>query len=268
MKKSILAIAALALLMVSCGKSQEAWTPLFNGENLDNWEKFLGPPFEGHEELAKTATPDNVFSLVDMDGQKVIRISGEVFGSLATKDTFSNFHARMVMKWGKKITRSLNCGFLYYGQGPLGAALGTWQSSIECQLQHGNMGGLYVIGDSVSLSAQVDMPDSDYCYKPGAETVEFSKADGKRMIRPGADAENPVGEWNTIEIYCVGQKSVHVVNGKVTMVTDGLSTMANGQKVALTGGSLQLQSEGSELFVKSVEIQPIAEIPASLLEKK
>lgn len=266
MKKSIIAMASAVLLMASCGKNQEAWTPLFNGQNLDGWEKFVGPPFEGHEELAQTATPDNVFSIVDMDGQKVIRISGEVYGSLATKDTFSNFHARMVMKWGKKITRSLNCGFLYYGHGPLGVAFGTWQSSIECQLQHGNMGGLFVIGDSVSLSVQAAMPDSDYIYKPGAADVEFSKAGGRRMIRPGADAENPVGEWNTIDIYCVGQRSVHVVNGKVTMVTDGLSTMADGKKVALTGGSLQLQSEGSELFVKSVEIQPIAEIPAALLK--
>ena len=40
----------------------------------------------------------------------------------------------------------------------------------------------------------------------------------------------------------------------------------DGKEVPLTGGCFQLQSEGSELFVKSVEIQPIKEIPAELLK--
>ena len=73
MKKIFALLCVLALLFASCNKSEEAWTPLFNGENLDNWEKFIGPPFEGHEDLAANAVPDSVFSVVDMDGQKVIR---------------------------------------------------------------------------------------------------------------------------------------------------------------------------------------------------
>ena len=73
MKKIYASLCMLALIFASCGKSEEAWTPLFNGENLDNWEKFIGQPFEGHEDLAATAVPDSVFSVVDMDGQKVIR---------------------------------------------------------------------------------------------------------------------------------------------------------------------------------------------------
>ena len=75
-----------------------------------------------------------------------------------------------------------------------------------------------------------------------------------------------MGQWNTIEIYCVGQQSVHVVNGKVTMRTSGISTLDGGKETPLTGGCLQLQSEGSELFVKSVEIQPLKEIPAELMK--
>ena len=266
MKKIFAALCMLALLFVSCGKGGEAWTPLFNGENLDNWEKFIGPPFEGHEDLAATAVPDSVFSVVDMDGQKVIRISGEVFGSLATKDTFRNFHARMVMKWGRKITKELNCGFLYYGHGTFGAGFGTWKSCVECQLQHGKMGALYMIGEDITLDAETERRGGDYAYKPGGGSVKFGKAVERRKILGAADAENEVGQWNTIEIYCVGQQSVHVVNGKVTMRTSGISTLDGGKETPLTGGCLQLQSEGSELFVKSVEIQPIKEIPAELMK--
>lgn len=267
MKKIFASLCVLALLFASCNKSEEAWTPLFNGENLDNWEKFIGPPFEGHEDLAANAVPDSVFSVVDMDGQKVIRISGEVFGSLATKDTtFQNFHARLVMKWGTKITKELNCGFLYYGHGPFGAGFDTWKSCVECQLQHGNMGVLYMIGEDIVLNAETEKQGEDYAYKPGGESVKFGKTVERRKILGGTNAENEVGQWNTVEIYCVGQQSVHVVNGKVTMRTNGISTLKDGKEVPLTGGCFQLQSEGSELFVKSVEIQPIKEIPAELLK--
>ena len=174
MKKIFAALCMLALLFVSCGKGGEAWTPLFNG----------------HEDLAATAVPDSVFSVVDMDGQKVIRISGEVFGSLATKDTFRNFHARMVMKWGRKITKELNCGFLYYGHGTFGAGFGTWKSCVECQLQQGNMGALYMIGEDITLDAETERRGGDYAYKPGGGSVKFGKAVERRKILGAADAEN------------------------------------------------------------------------------
>lgn len=251
--------------MASCSKGEQ-WTELFNGQDLSNWDKYIGPPFKGHENLAATATPDSVFSVVDVNGEKMIRISGEVFGSLATKDKFSNFHARIVMKWGTKITTELNCGLLYYGHGPFGAGFNTWKSSIECQLQHGNMGGLYVIGDDVSLKADAAVNGDECTYQQGADAVTFSKASGKRMIKGAVNAENPVGEWNTIDIYCVGQQAVHMVNGKVTARISDISTISDGKTSPLTEGCLQLQSEGSELFVKSVEIRQIDKIPDALLK--
>lgn len=264
---------AAAILLSSCGSKQKQeskpeaeWTQLFNGENFDGWEKFLGTPIKGHEEAAKDATPDNVFSIAELDGQKVIHISGVTFGSLATKQTFRNFHARMVMKWGESKTSEFNCGFLYYGHGPFGAGFGTWKSSVECQLCHGNMGGLYVIGDDVSLKAETQKQGEDYKYTKGAEPTVFSKEQGPRAILGGVDAEKPMGEWNTIEIYCVGNKTVHVVNGQVTMRTDSLTTTAGGKVQPLEEGCLQLQSEGGELYVKSVEIQNIDAIPEELLK--
>ena len=266
MNRTITALCFAAALLTSCSKSETAWTPLFNGENLDNWEKYLGPGFEGHDSLTRAATPDNVFSVVDLDGEKVIRISGEVFGSLATRDTtLGNFHARLVMKWGEKVTKEFNCGFLYYGHGPLGACLGTWKSCVECQLQHGNMGALYMIGEDIVLNAEAAERDSNYTYTPGAPSTKFGKAVGRCKILASENAENPVGEWNTVEIYCCGQQTVHVVNGRVTMRTGGIASNASGQEQPLTSGCLQLQSEGGELFVKSVEIQHIDEIPAELL---
>ena len=266
MKKTFFTVVCmLSITLMSCNKG-EPWTPLFNGQNLDNWETFIGPAFEGHEDLATNATPDNVFSLVDMDNQKVIRVSGEVFGSLSTKESFKNFHAKIVMKWGEKITKELNCGFLYYGHGPFGAGFGTWKSSIECQLKHGNMGDAFMIGEDILLNAEAVKSNDAYTYQSGAENIKFGKEANGRVIHGQQNAENEVGQWNTIEIYCVGQQSVHVVNGKVTLRTSNINYLQNGKEVPLTEGCLQLQSEGGELFVKSVEVQPIKEIPAELMK--
>ncbi|HEV8525597.1 MAG TPA: DUF1080 domain-containing protein, partial [Terriglobales bacterium] len=38
-----------------------------------------------------------------------------------------------------------------------------------------------------------------------------------------------------------------------------------GREMALTGGKIQLQSEGAEVFYRKIEVRPIDEIPANLL---
>ncbi len=69
MKKLSLLFTALsfALFFTSCEKP---WQPLFNGENLDNWDKHLGTPLSGYEDLALTATTENVFTVVEENGEK------------------------------------------------------------------------------------------------------------------------------------------------------------------------------------------------------
>ena len=263
MRKIVLFLSCLITIsLFSCAEKESPWQQVFNGENLDNWEKYLGPAFKGHEDLAETATPENVFSVCDLDGESVIHISGEVFGSLATKESFSNYHARIVMKWGEKETTNFNCGLLYHSHGPMGASFDTFMSSIECQLKHGQMGEVYMIGTDVLLDAKTDESDGKFVYNEKAPVHSIGAKNNVRMVSIRESAENPVGEWNTVEIYCVGQESVHVVNGKVVMRTSNLQYEKDGKMVPLTGGRIQLQSEGGELYVKSVEVRPITKIPA------
>lgn len=244
---------------------KESWKSLFNGENLENWDKYIGPTFPGHEELGKTATADNVFSVVTVDGCKMIRISGEVHGSLATKESFGNYHLRVVYKWGDKVTLERNSGLLYHGYGPLGAAFGTWMASVECQMMHDNPGDTFLMVDSVECSAKVKSENGGYVYNPEAEKVRFGQRVNRRMIRKRQHAEKPLDEWNTLELYCSGQTAVHVVNGVTVMVNEDISSCDNGSIHPLTSGRLQLQSEGAELFIKEISIEPITEIPKTVL---
>jgi hypothetical protein len=44
----------------------------------------------------------NVFSTVQQDGKPVLRITGEYYGCLVTRNAYSNYHFRARVKWGEK----------------------------------------------------------------------------------------------------------------------------------------------------------------------
>src|SRR5262245_46377452 len=62
---------------------------LFNGRDLSGWESYLGPRYDvAKKDFAGAPVglgqdPEGVFSVVTVDGAPAIRISGQVFGTLA-----------------------------------------------------------------------------------------------------------------------------------------------------------------------------------------
>ncbi|MDD4107520.1 MAG: DUF1080 domain-containing protein [Prolixibacteraceae bacterium] len=264
MKELLIALflSGMFLSFNSC-ETEESWQPLFNGENINDWDKYLGTPLKGFDSLAQSATVEKVFSVVEENGEKLIRISGEVNGSLATRETFSNYHLQLVFKWGDEEYTSRNSGLLYHGFGPFGAALGTWMVNIECQLMHGRLGDTYLMNNTYCETAVTEI-EGGFKYDKEGEVKSFSREHNGQGIRKGVDAEKPLGEWNTVDLYCVGRTAVHVVNGQTVMVNKNTGKVENGTIVPLTEGKIQLQSEGGEMFVKSIRIKPIRKIPAEL----
>jgi hypothetical protein len=88
---------------------------------------------------------------------------------------------------------------------------------------------------------------------------------GRNCVKRG-DAEKPTGEWNAIDLYCFGDTSVHVVNGKVVMVLYNLREPDGTSDKALTKGKIQIQSEGAEVFYRNLEVEAITRLPESLLQ--
>jgi hypothetical protein len=102
--------------------------------------------------------------------------------------------------------------------------------------------------------------------KDGEQTPSFPDTDTK-IVAKNADHEKPAGEWNTVELYCFGGTSVHVVNGTVNMINyNSGKYLGEGKTEPLTKGKIQFQSEGGELFIKNIKIKPIKKIPAELLK--
>lgn len=266
MKKLSLFFLLAFFVLVSQSNAQSAKS-LFNGKNLKGWDTYVGPKEKDGKPIGLNKDPMNIFSVVELDGEKVIRISGEVNASLATKKEFENYHLTLEMKWGDEVFTKRNSGLLYHSYGDFGVGLGVWMSSHELQLWTGNMGDSYRMGKSY---CEIPMKKNDagkFVYTPNTDNTPSIPGSATQIAAKNGDYENEIGEWNTIEIYCFGTTSVHVVNGKVNMINyNSGKYLGEGNIEPLSKGKIQFQSEGGELFLRNIKLKPIKEIPAELLK--
>ena len=118
-------------------------------------------------------------------------------------------------------------------------------SSLEFQVQETDMGDFVTL---VNTRAEVNSSKvEEKLYKVTGENdtmITYGGGNGN----PGychikESNEKPHGEWNTIELICVGNKSIHVVNGKVVMIVNNARILVDGNEVSLSKGKIQLQSE-------------------------
>ncbi|HEY8504136.1 MAG TPA: DUF1080 domain-containing protein [Gemmataceae bacterium] len=264
----------------------EGFRPLFNGKDLSGWDTWLGRPhpsvtgldlkkndkgqYVGTVGLNKD--PKNVYTVVTEDGAPAIRISGEIFGALTSKEEFSDYHLRLQFKWGEKKwpprdKAKRDSGLLYHCVGEHGAGGTFWMRSLECQIQEGDCGDFWsVAGVLVDVEGELQGDNGPVVFRPGGKTFTLpAKGLGNRAVK-SATNEKPHGQWNTIEVYCVGPTSVHVVNGTPNMVLTNARVATDGGEKPLARGKIQLQSEGAEVFYRNIEVRPIKEIPKELLK--
>lgn len=263
-------------------KNDSEQTQLFNGENLEGWYTYQRRP-EPTSEVADIPKDDdgnytepiglnndplNVFTVVTEDNEPAIRISGETFGILVTKKEFENYHLKLQFKWGElkyppRKDQKKDSGILYNSVGSEGAWGGVWMKSLECQVQETDCGD-YISVDTVlvEIPAIQNEEDNRFYYTPEAELMTFSHK--QSYCNKSADFENPMGKWNTMEIYAFGGNSVHLVNGKVNNRVYNARHIVDGKETPLTKGKIQLQSEGAEIFYRNITITPINSIPDSI----
>jgi len=251
-----------------------SWHSLFNGKDLIGWNSYLGPEVDSNgkrisdQPLGLNNDPRKVFTVVSEDGVKAIRISGDGFGAISTKKEFDNYHLQLQFKWGRvqwgqKKNKKKDSGLLYHSVGPYGADNGAWMRSQEFQVEEGNCGDYWGCAGGMADISAIKKSDSQYVYTAGAPPYTFSAntRTGRHCIK-GSDAENPSGSWNTLDLYCHGDTSVHVVNGRVMMILYHSAQSDKGEVHPLTKGGIQLQSEGAEVFYRQIKIQPITKLPS------
>jgi len=277
MKHSIKYCALILTItfLFACGKktTESKWRSLFNGTDLSGWDTYLGPTYDSIQNRFDSLLtpglnndPNHVFTIDLVDGAPAIHISGNGFGGISTLDEFENFHLRVEFKWGERRwhprkDKKRDSGILYYAVGPHGAAYGNWMLSQEFQVQEGDCGDYWSVAGSIIDIGATGSKMEEYAYDPSAPLLPFSYTSeyGKRCIK-NPDAEKPTGEWNTVDVYCLGGTIVHVMNGQVVMRLFNSRQPFEGKEIPLTKGKIQIQTEGAEVFYRNIQIEPIDEI--------
>jgi 3-keto-disaccharide hydrolase len=227
---------------------------LFNEKNLDGWYTWL--------QENKYEDPKHVFTVRD----GAIRISGEEWGGLTTRNAYRDYHLVVEWKWGgpnhgKREHNTRDSGILVHGVGEDGAYGGTWLQSIESQVIEGGTGDFIMVGgkERPTMTAKVrEFRGQFYWDESGVEkTLERGRfnwfardPDWKDQLgfRGPKDLDKPVGEWNRQEVIADGDKLTNIVNGVVAN---------KGYRVYPTAGKIQLQSEGAEIYFRRVEMLPV-----------
>ncbi len=268
-----------AIIILSC-KKEEKWTNLMD-RDLSNWENYLSyrhqvgyngsvPRDSNGIEIAPIGFNKpgyDVFSVIEENDEPVIRVSGEIYGCLISKEEYSNYHLKLKVKWGEKKwdpRKQLlkDSGILYHSIGPIGEDYWrSWMLSQEFQIMEGHMGDFW----SQKMSA-IDIR----AYIP--ESVMNSVADESQPFIPfgykgksgfcmrSANYEIP-NEWNDIDLICFNGKSLHIVNSHVVMILQNSRHFENGNFVPLAKGKIQIQSEAAEVFYKDIKIRELETFP-------
>ena len=204
--------------------------------------------------------PTNVFSVIEEDGQILLKITGEIYGGLTTKNEYENYHLSMEFKWGTKkweprLNQKRDSGILYHCKGEHGAFWKTWKSSLEYQVQEGDCGDYIGLASVWGAIPSVKQGGRNV-FRPKADPIELR---GGRASR-SENFENPNGQWNLLEIITVGDRAIHLVNGR--LVNAIVDAKYKGNKV--TNGQIQIQSEAAEIYYRDIKIRTITDFPEPL----
>lgn len=275
---------SVILIVPVLGRAAD-WRPLWNGRDFEGWQRFLGQPhptvvlpatpggrpLPRHEPLGVENDPLGVFTVGPENGAPAIRISGQIFGSISTRQEYSNYHLRLQIKWGpakwppRDKWELRDSGLLYHAHTPMNHEGRLWPRSLEFQIMEQNLGDFYAVGARISARASPESgPDGRplFRYDPAGDLIAFAREGpgGGRCIR-GPVTERPFGEWNTLELVCHGAEAIHIVNGRVVLRLKDATRVDRDPPVPLTAGRIHIISEGAELFVRSIEIRQIADVP-------
>jgi hypothetical protein len=215
----------------------------------------------------------DVFSIVTEDGSPALRVSGETWGSLIHSGDYSSYHLRLEYKWsGKRYAPRLrqpeNNGLLYHSHGAPGAVWGTWSRSVEFEIMAGSVGMVVPVGEGLSVATNIAIDPTIIAprlrYMVGAPEGRVTGNATSWNVEAGSNAERPVRQWNTLDLYVVRDHAIHLVNGVPVMEVRGIceTTGANVDCTALTHGAIQLQSEGAETFFRNITLEPINRLPS------
>lgn len=245
--RPVLAASLTALILSSCVSSDALLNKstqyrampighcvhLFDGESLAGWEADV-PEADGNPGIAP--------SFVVRDG-KLVSL-GTPRGHLITSSPYSDY--RLVVEY-RFPGKPGNCGVLVHSSTPR-VLYDMFPASIEVQMQHQHAGDFWCIGEDIKV------PDMEQ-RRPRREGQQWGgfKQDARHIHNLTDGSEQPLGQWNRMEIICKGDEVVVWVNGDL---------VNHGYGATVTSGKIALQAEGAEVEFRRLDLFPLTHTAA------
>ena len=232
------------------------WVSLFNGKNMDGWTPKIRY-CEFGENYGNTFRVEDGLLKVRYDGYDEFN---ERFGHLFYKTQFSHYKMRVEYRFVDEQCKGgpgwaiRNSGIMVHGQDPMTMAKDQdFPVSIEVQLLAGNgknprtTSNLCTPGTNVVMDGELK---KQHCISSSSETYHLDK-------------------WVTAEIEVRGNEVIrHILDGKVVLEyndpqldprDESAAKLIKEDKLALSGGSISLQSESHPCDFRKVEIMVLEE---------
>ncbi len=233
---------------------------LFDGKDTARWYTFL-------RDHGKDKDPNDNFIIRD----GILRIAGQDFGALITRDEYADYELRLEYAWGGKVwppreKTARDSGLILHSTGPDGAVGKSWQQGIQCNLLEGATGDISITGTDKKYAFKAQAEErpagkkTGLYWKDGATSRDF--APGSRLFWSGRDpawenvlgfrgkndVEKGVGKWNTLVVTMKGDTMTVRLNGV---------TLSRATDLGVTRGRIQIQSEGAEILFKKITLKPL-----------
>jgi hypothetical protein len=206
---------SLIVLTLSCNSKKSI--ALFNGQDLDNWNIIVS-----NEDVE----PTELFFVED----GVINTTGDPFGYIRTKESYSNYKLHLEWRWSGE---PANSGVLINVQGKELI----FPHCVECQLKNSNAGDIVLMGQG----AVITIRDSTY---------RVTSEENRYLVIPKFEesCESPAGQWNSYDITSL--------DGSIEVIVNGV-LQNSGTGMIPSEGNIALQSEGGPLQFRHITLQPL-----------
>jgi len=190
---------------------------LFNGQDLDNWNIIVS---------TEDVEPSELFYVED----GLLNTIGVPFGYIRTKESYSNYKLHLEWRW---IGEPSNSGVLINVQGEDLI----FPHCVECQLKNSNAGDIVLMGKGAGITIR----DSFY-------TV--TSEENRYLVIPKFEesSEYPAGQWNSYDITSL--------DGEIEVMVNGV-LQNSGIDMTPSEGNIALQSEGSPIQFRNINLQPL-----------
>jgi eukaryotic-like serine/threonine-protein kinase len=245
---------------VSASTRAGPWESLFNGRDFTGWQI---RDDNGVERLDTAA----LFLVEAIDGEPTVWVSGrDGQFYLATVREYENYHLSLEFCWLPPVPALPNSGVIYH------CCVGEQDvQGHEFDLRPPWSGRYSHFFGLKPLNSKPDNRD------PVRTRVGVGVLHQGQLIPAGVEvADTPLtqngesepGKWNRLDLICVGDSALHVLNSKVVLALTRSRLVVGAEEKPLTRGRIMLQSCHGAVAFRRIRIRSVNGIPPEFLSAK